>query len=231
MSEDAGNSAGGKSLSAIIVLACICLASGTGVSLLYTSMEKSIADKEREVFNAALAVVLGDADEYPEVGEYSDPTPDGEGTPSEERVRMNPAEDGVLYCAMGKAKGYSSEIQVLVSVRAPAAGEPVGSDPVVHRVMVVFSSETPGLGENIKAVDKDVSVWAALAGKEATPRRAKFQEQFSGKSLSDLVVDKAPNTDKIAAVTGATISSKAATEAVRRAVKTIIQRTEEVYGR
>jgi Na+-translocating ferredoxin:NAD+ oxidoreductase RnfG subunit len=224
MSENAGSSPAKKSLAAIAVLACICLCSGTGVSLLYSRMKQSIADKEREVFNAALAVVLEEADEYPEVGTYPDTTP------QDARVRVNTTDEGVLYCAMGKAKGYSSEIQVLASVVAPGPGVPVGDDPVIHKVTVVFSSETPGLGENIKAVEKDVSIWAALAGKKATPQRASFQTQFSGKRLSDLVVDKTPGTDKIAAVTGATISSEAATAAVRNAVRTIVERTQEVYG-
>jgi Na+-translocating ferredoxin:NAD+ oxidoreductase RnfG subunit len=136
----------------------------------------------------------------------------------------------VLYAGMGAAQGYSSEIKVLVSVRAEEAGRPLGDDPVIHRMAVVSSQETPGLGENINLVEKDVSVWGAVAGEKSTPGRPWFQEQFSGKRLSDLIVETTRETDKVAAVTGATISSTAATEATRRAVNRIIERTREVYG-
>ena len=154
---------------------------------------------------AALAEVLEEADGYPAVGDYP------EGAKEEDKVYMNETSSGILYAAMGVAQGYQSQIKVLVSVAAPGSRTPVGDDPVIHRMAVVESTETPGLGENIKAVEKDVSVWGAMAGEKPTPQRPWFQEQFSGKRLSDLVVEKRPGTDRIAAVTGATITSRAAT--------------------
>ncbi|MHC5034855.1 MAG: FMN-binding protein [Planctomycetota bacterium] len=213
-----------KLAAAIVVLAGICLGSGAGVGVLYYGMKDDIEAKARGVFHGALAEVLGEAEDYPVVGEYP------EQTEEQDKVYMNQTSSGVLYAALGTAQGYQSQIRVLVSVKAATAGQPVGDDPAVHTMTVVESQETPGLGENIKAVEKDVSIWGAVAGQKPSPQRPRFQDQFSGKRLSDLVIEKRADTDKIAAVTGATITSTAATEAVRNAVKRIIEKTAETYG-
>jgi len=216
------------SLRGVIVLACICLVSGAGVSLLQWAFQDDIGQKMASVFHDALAQVLGEAEDYPAVGDYED------GTPEDAKVYMNRADGQVLYAGMGEAQGYQSRIKVLVSVQAESPDAPLGDDPVIRRLAVVSSQETPGLGENINAVEKDVSIWAKAAGKEpadAAPKRPWFQEQFSGRRLSDLVVEKTPGTEKIMAVTGATITSKATTEAARNAVQNIISKTNEAYGR
>jgi Na+-translocating ferredoxin:NAD+ oxidoreductase RnfG subunit len=226
MSEEAQTSKKkSKLVAAIIVLACICLGSGTGVGVLYYCMKDDIEAKARGVFHAALAEVLGEAEDYAVVGKY-----DPEEIKKKGKVYMNQTSSGVLYAALGTAQGYQSQIKVLVSVKATTPGQPVADDPAIHTMTVVQSQETPGLGENIKAVEKDVSVWGALAGQKPSPQRPRFQEQFSGKRLSDLVIEKRADTDKIAAVTGATITSTAATEAVRNAVKRIVEKTAEAYG-
>jgi Na+-translocating ferredoxin:NAD+ oxidoreductase RnfG subunit len=225
MSEEANvNRRAGALLRGVIVLACICLGSGAGVGVLYYEMKDEIEAKAQSVFLEKLGVVLGEAEDYPAVGEYP------EGTPPEQKVYVSPASDPVLYAAMGTAQGYQSQLKVLVSVRASAPGTPLAQDPVVHALAVVESQETPGLGENIRAVEKDVSVWARIAGAESTPGRPWFQEQFGGKRLSDLVVEKRADTDRILPVTGATVSSRATVEAARAAVEEAVRRTSEVYG-
>jgi len=209
----------------IFILTAICLSSGLGVGLLYAALKDDILRKEESVFDQSLRAVLGEAESYPTVGEY------GEDVKPQERVYMNQTDEGVLYAALGAARGYQSEIRVLVSVLAEAPNEPVGENPEIYRLVVVSSGETPGLGENIKAVEQDVSVWSALIGTRSAPRRPWFQEQFSRKRLSDLVVEKRQDTRKIAAITGATITSRATVEAARNAVEAIIRRTSEVYGK
>jgi len=210
--------------SGVAILAAICLVSGLGVGLLYVKMKPSILANQRAVFDSTLAIVLGEDAQRAEVGEYPD------GTPPEERVYVVNGPSGVLYAAMGSVRGYQSDVKVLVSVRADSAGAPLGEDPVIHRMAVVSSEETPGLGENVKAVQQDVSIWAALTGAQSRAKRPWFQEQFTGKRLSDLTVEKRRDTDKIAAMTGATITSTAATDAARQAVRKIIERTREVYA-
>ena len=211
-------------LRGVLVLTFICLGSGLGVGLLFRAMQDDIEDNSRKAFLATLEVVLPEASSEQTVGDYP------ADVPLERRVFRSDTADGVLYAGMGAAQGYSSEIKVLASVRALESGRPLGDDPVIHRMAVVSSQETPGLGENINLVEKDVSVWGAVAGQKSTPGRPWFQEQFSGKRLSDLMVETTRDTDRIAAITGATISSEAGTQATRRAVQRIIERTREVYG-
>ncbi len=210
-----------KILSGVLILAAICLGSGLGVGILYVQMKDGIEAKQAEVFRETLAVVLGEGSEYEKIGdEATDLAP----------VYVNRKEGGVVYAAMGSAQGYQSEIRVLVSVKADAPEKPVGEDPVIHRMAVVSSQETPGLGENVNAVAPDVSIWAAVVGKAGQPGRPWFQEQFSGKRLSDLTVVPGPSERNVQALTGATITSRAATEAARRAVQKIIDTTQALYG-
>jgi Na+-translocating ferredoxin:NAD+ oxidoreductase RnfG subunit len=204
----------GRAAKAIVILLLICLGSGAGVSVLYWGMKGQIEGKAQEVFRETLASVLGEAPDYPVVGDYPP------GTPAAERVYMNKGGTGVLYAATGAARGYGGNVEVLVSVEAAAPNTPVGPDPVMHAMVVFESQETPGLGENIRAVERDTSIWGKIAGagkrSQAAPRRPWFQEQFSGKRLSDLVLEGRRDSDKAAAVTGATPTNGAAREAMHR---------------
>jgi len=206
----------------IVVLAVICLTSGLALSFMYQKLKDPIAAKKKEAFNAGLAVVLGDAESYPVVN------PDAaEG----ERIFAADGDDGLLYAAEGRAKGYQSTIRVLVSVRVAkpadfkldgaAAFPPASGTLTIHRITVVESGETPGLGENVKLVEKDVSLWAKIGGaEERTGMRPAFQVQFDGQSEDAL--------DAVDAVTGATITSNAVKAAVRDAVDRIKKNTAEV---
>jgi len=216
---------GARLLPGVAILTAICLVSGLGVGLLYVKMKPSILANQQAVFDSTLAVVVGEGAERVEVGEYPAKTL------PEDRVYVVNGPSGVLYAAMGSVRGYQSDVKVLVSVRADSAGAPLGADPVIHRMAIVSSEETPGLGENVKTVQQDVSFWAALTGAKSQARRPWFQEQFTGKRLSDLIVEKRKDTDHIAAVTGATVTSTAATNAARLAVEKTIERTAECYAK
>ncbi|MBI5056400.1 MAG: FMN-binding protein [Nitrospirae bacterium] len=88
-------------------------------------------------------------------------------------------------------KGYSSYINVLVSV---------DKDLTVKKINILHHAETPGLGDEI---EKDY-----------------FLSRFEGKTIDTLVVVKGDAGDKVEAITGATISSRAVTEdGVRNGVK------------
>jgi len=202
---------------AVIVLTCICLCSGLGLSVMHARLKDAIDEKKIEAFNASLAAVLGEQETYPVL---DDKASDGE------RVFFVSGEDGWLYAAEGAAEGYQSTIRVLVSVRAPAGERPpVGDNPEIHAVAVVESAETPGLGENIKLVEKEISVWAKLAGKpEGEARPPKFLERFTGKHLADLGDEEENPLGNIDALTGATMTSKAAIRAVRDAIRNKIMR-------
>jgi len=214
---------GRRQYRAVLVLAGICLCSGLGLSLVYSALKESIAQKEKEAFQKGLAAVLGAADECELL--VAD-------APEDERIYVIATDTEVLYGTLGAAKGYQSVISVLVSVRVPtseggrAGGgrtyPRAGDNPTIHRVAVISSQETPGLGENVNLVQKDVSIWAKLAGAgTGGDKRPTFQAQFSGKTLADLGDDQSDPLGTIDAITGATITSKGVVRAVRDAVERI----------
>ena len=100
----------------------------------------------------------------------------------------------IAYVVPGESKGYGGPIKILVAVT---------TDGKVIDYNILSSNETPGLGDN--------------AGKEP------FRGQFKEKKAENLTVVKDPsNKEDIQAMTGATISSKAVTNAVKEAVQAVI---------
>jgi electron transport complex protein RnfG len=97
---------------------------------------------------------------------------------------------GIGYIVESYGKGYSSYINILVTV---------DNDYVVKKVNILHHAETPGLGDEIE--------------------RDYFLNQFTGKTVEHLKVVKRETEEDIQAITGATISSRAVTEdAVKNAV-------------
>lgn len=103
------------------------------------------------------------------------------------------------YCVRVTGNGYGGYIRMLVGV------EPNG---IIKGVEVIEQYETPGLGAKIdetKPGEKDP--W--------------FLRQFKGKQVSTLAVKK-----NIDAITGATISSKAVTDAVRDSITVFLSKVK-----
>ena len=95
------------------------------------------------------------------------------------------------YIVESFGKGYSSYINILVSV---------DKNFTVKKINILHHAETPGLGDEI---EKDY-----------------FLKRFEGKTVDTLVVIKGETADKVEAISGATISSRAVTEdGVRNGVK------------
>ncbi|MGD8352356.1 MAG: FMN-binding protein [Nitrospirota bacterium] len=94
------------------------------------------------------------------------------------------------YIVETYGKGYSSYINVLVAV---------DPDFTVRKINILHQAETPGLGDEIMTEE--------------------FMGQYRGKDLDHLEVIKGETEDKIQALTGATISSRAVTSGVRDGVE------------
>ncbi len=93
----------------------------------------------------------------------------------------------VGYTFVAAGYGYSSNVKTMVGLKP---------DFSINKIKIIYQSETPGLGANSE------KPW--------------FQEQFSGKSLSVLKVDK--DGGAIKSLTGATITSRAVTNSINRGI-------------
>ena len=99
----------------------------------------------------------------------------------------------VAYIVPSETRGYGGAIKMLVAV---------DTDGKVIDYTILEHNETPGLGDNAQ--------------------KPKFRDQFKGKETSHLTVVKDPgNREDIQAMTGATISSRAVTLAVKQAVEQV----------
>ncbi|MDA8089354.1 MAG: RnfABCDGE type electron transport complex subunit G [Nitrospiraceae bacterium] len=98
------------------------------------------------------------------------------------------------YIAASYSKGYSSVISMMVAA---------DTNMKLKGIKILDEEETPGLGDDVK--------------------QKYFQDRFKGKTLDQLVVVKNPDPTKIEAITGATISSKAATQGVRTGLEQLIK--------
>ncbi len=96
------------------------------------------------------------------------------------------------YAVKVAPKGYGGAVEVVVGVT---------TDGTVQGIKVGNNNETPGLGKNA-----------------ATP---KFQEQFNGKVWGNpinVIKSGTPKDNEIAALSGATITSRAVTDGVNQAL-------------
>lgn len=97
------------------------------------------------------------------------------------------------YAVKVAPKGYGGAVDVVIGVTA---------DGTIQGIRVGNNNETPGLGKNA-----------------ATP---KFQEQFNGKVWGNpinVIKSGTPKDNEIAALSGATITSRAVTDGVNQALE------------
>ena len=105
----------------------------------------------------------------------------------------------VGYCVRVTGSGYNGYIRMIAGV------DPNGT---IEGVAVLEHSETPGLGAKINEIRPG----------ESEPW---FLKQFKGKNAGTIAIKK-----NIDAITGATISSKAVTDAIRKTVDDLLTKLE-----
>jgi len=185
----------------------ICFVAGTALALTYRLTKEQIEEQSQAQQLNALKVVLPQADEFSELKpgagiEYY------EGLDKDKRV--------VGYAFVGKSKGYSSTISVVVGI------DPEGT---ITGIKITEQKETPGLGTKAVEVPVTRTFWQAILGGGGSDeaRRPQFEEQFTGKMLKDLKVVTGKTNTEIQALTGATITSKAVTKAVRESIEKFLK--------
>lgn len=103
----------------------------------------------------------------------------------------------VGWCLQLASQGYAGKIQLLVGV---------DMERRITGIKVLEQKETPGLGSKINELEY----------RQTEPA---FLKQFKNKKADELILVKGKTEKNIQAVTGATISSKAVTEGVRKGLE------------
>jgi electron transport complex protein RnfG len=190
-------------------LVVIYVAGGLILAFVYAKTSPIMFIKAKEEKEAALKTMMPEANNIAKLGDWSPhekhaeyyaaqacaelkvKTITNEKTGKTEEVSECVGPEDIGYIVEGFGKGYSSYIHVLASV---------DKNFVLKKISILGHGETPGLGDEI---EKDY-----------------FLSRFEGKNVDNLVVIKRETADKIEAITGATISSRAVAEdGVRNGVK------------
>lgn len=188
----------------------ICVVAGTALAVTYRLTKNQIEEQSQAQQLNALKVVLPQAVEFSahksgmEIEYY-------EGMDKEKKV--------VGYAFIGEAKGYSSTIKVVVGIDQKGR---------ITGIKIVEQKETPGLGTKAVEVPVARTFWEAILGRGGSeePGRPRFEEQFTGKMLKNLKVVTGKTDTEIQALTGATITSKAVTKAVRDSIEKFLNQNK-----
>ncbi len=98
----------------------------------------------------------------------------------------------IAYVVPTESKGYGGAIHMLAAIT---------TEGKVIDYTILKYNETPGLGDKAEKPD--------------------FRKRFAGKTAENLEVVKVPSEDKIQALTGATITSRAVTKGIKKAVEEV----------
>jgi len=205
-----------------LVLGVISVVTGFGLAAVYQVTRARIEQKERVAFEAALKSMFPDATGFAPLSAGKE---GAAGEVWDQKGVAKAVRDSATlgYVCVGEQQGYSSRIRVLVACDTAYA---------VKSVQVLFAAETPGLGERIKEVKSELTVWEAAAQELGLSEKKGggavmpwFQAQFTGKTIDKLVVVKGDTKDNIQAITAATVTSRAVTAAVKAALEEIMRET------
>lgn len=227
-----------------ITLMIVSLLASVGVSSTFLLTKDTIKRKELAVRTEALYMVLPGLEGSPSEITSSE-------VADQDRVYKGLDAAGQLigYAACGEAQGYSSRIKVMVGmdphlekiigVNILAQNETPGLGTKMTEVESTSTLWSVIFGRELTTIDWDSEEgWQLPMFRQ--PERIKkyglmkkekktqpwFQQQFKEKTYHQLIVTKIKDDGKITAITGATISTKAAINAVQDAIhkiKNIVQ--------
>ena len=175
-----------------MILTAITLVSGVLLGLVYDITKEPIAAAKEKAKNEAYQAVMQEADAF-EALDVEEVALSVEGCTVDEAVQAKSGSDVVGYVVTTTTNaGYGGNIQVSVGIAA---------DGTVKGIEMLSIAETAGLGMNA-----------------TTPE---FKGQYAEKQVDSFVVNKAGASadNEIAAISGATITSQAVTDAVNTALE------------
>ncbi|MCF6158905.1 MAG: FMN-binding protein [wastewater metagenome] len=225
-----------KKIQYTVVLTIVSLLASVGVSSVFLLTRGTIKKKELAIRMEALYTVLPDLETHIEI------TPSE--TADQDRIYKGLDKTGQVigYATCGEAQGYSSKIRVMIGIdphlekilgiNVLAQNETPGLGTQMTDVestttlwSVIFGKKPISLDwENEESWELPFFIEPERIKKFGIIKKAKnkarpwFQEQFKEKTYNQLIVSKVKDPDKITAITGATISTKAVVYAVQNAI-------------
>lgn len=180
-------------LAGILLMVCAVAAALLGYTnaITYDKIQEQIVLEN----DAARKAVLPAADQFEKLddGTFSKIHSEAKYNTITEIYTAKSAGSVVGYAIKVAPKGYGGSVEIMVGV---------SSDGVIQGIKVGNNNETPGLGKNA-----------------ATP---KFQSQFNGKNWNsqiNVIKSGTPKDNEIAALSGATITSRAVASGVSQALE------------
>jgi Na+-translocating ferredoxin:NAD+ oxidoreductase subunit G len=171
-------------------LAVITLVAGLSLGFVYQWTKAPIAKAQMEKQLHAIETVVKGYDNNPVLERYKVATPDGKDSLEFFPAKKNNELIGVAVKAKS-SKGYSGDVWLMVGFDVQGS---------ILNIYVVDHKETPGLGSKMS--------------------EAKFLKQFLGKNPSTMNLKVKKDGGDVDAITGATISTRAFSEAVQLAYET-----------
>jgi Na+-translocating ferredoxin:NAD+ oxidoreductase subunit G len=174
----------------LLTLTIVTLVAGLSLGYVYQWTKEPIAQAQMAKQLKAIESVVKGYDNNPVLEKYKVATPDGK-----DSLEFFPAKKGMELTGMAiktkSGKGYSGDIWIMVGFNMN--GE-------IQNVFVIEHKETPGLGSKMTA-----------------PR---FVNQFLNKNPGQMNLKVKKDGGDVDAITGATISSRAYSEAIQLAFDT-----------
>lgn len=196
------------------ILTVVCLLNGLALGYVYDTTRAAIEKSAAATLAASLKRVVPGAESFS--GKKTASLPDGGSVEYYEGYAPGGAVAG--YALSAQKQGYQSLLKVLVGI--DAAG-------TIRGVKVLEQAETPGLGARVDEVAARGTLWGRIAGLFGRTRAADegpaepwFQEQYKGLAPGELKLLRAGQSGGgVHAVTGATVTSRALTDAVRESIE------------
>jgi electron transport complex protein RnfG len=174
----------------LVTLAVITLVAGLSLGFVYQWTKKPIAKAQMNKQLRAIETVVSGYDNNPVLERYKVATPDGKDSLEFFPAKKNGKPIGIAIKTKS-SKGYSGDIWLMVGFNMQGD---------ILNIYVIEHKETPGLGS--KMAD------------------TKFLQQFLGKNPSAMNLKVKKDGGDVDAITGATISTRAFSEAVQLAYET-----------
>ncbi|MEI6634552.1 MAG: FMN-binding protein [Chlamydiota bacterium] len=203
------------------ILTVVCMLNGLAIGYVYDASRVAIEKTAAATLAGSLKLVVPRAEKFSEKKQAA--LADGRSLDYYEGYGPGGAVAG--YALAAERQGYQSLLKVLVGI------DPAGT---IEGIKVIEQAETPGLGARVDEVEARGTLWGRIAGMfrgaaaEKEPAQPWFQSQYKGLAPAELKLLR-PGRDGrgIHALTGATITSRALTDAVRDSIELFLATKKE----